>query len=136
MSFKDRDLCIGQDLNIAKKLIKDYNVIGGIIWGDYLLRIPNLIPDQDPINCIDGPNPCANKLFIETFASIALEHDAKVGLTGDVVLGEDNIKMIFDSLCKSKLYRNAFGALRKTSLSMLNFLKKMAFTLSDKYLHP
>lgn len=117
MSFKDPDLYNSQDSEIAKQLIKDFDVRGGILWGDNLLRIPNVVPGSDPFNYIDGPNPSANKLSQEAFAYHAISAGAQrmiTGEQGDAVLGEENVKLIYDSLVKSKLYKDAYELLKSS----------------------
>lgn len=130
MSFKDPDLYNSQDSEIAKKLIQDFGIRGGILWGDEILRIPNILLGSDPFNYIDGPNPSSNKLSQEVFAYYAINLGAKsiiTGEQGDAILGEDNIILIYDSLIKSGLYKDVYELLKCMYLQYeaSTFVKKL-----------
>ena len=130
LSFRDQELCNSQDKAIAERLIKDFDVNGGIIWGDELLRIPNALPGSDPFDYIDGPIPSANKLAQETVAYYALNAGCRKILTGeqgDAVLGEDNIILIYDSLFKSNLYKDVYDLIQSalTHKNLAFFMRKV-----------
>jgi asparagine synthase (glutamine-hydrolysing) len=138
LSFKDPALCNSHDMEIAIRLMKDLGIRGGVIWGDNLLRLSTPLINGDHFDFIDGPNPLANKIAVETITHYSTKLGATTLLTGeqgDVILGEDNILLIYDSLIKNGLYHDAFNTLniynsdRDLLTRYKNYFKYLVFNL-------
>lgn len=116
LSFSDPDLCASQDEAIARRLINDFQVKGGIIKGDNILRFWNPLTHNDPLDCVESPDTSANKLIKEVFASYSIELGANLFLTGeqgDGLLGERGQFLCCEALLQQKKYKEAYNLLRK-----------------------
>jgi asparagine synthase (glutamine-hydrolysing) len=118
MSFHDSELANTHDKEIVTQLVKEYEIKGGIVCGDELLRLPNALPGQDPIGYIDGPTPSANILAHESLSYWALQSGAKLSLTGeqgDAILGEDMATLVYGSLFNAGEYLSMFKLMKQVS---------------------
>ncbi|WP_157835544.1 asparagine synthase-related protein [Photorhabdus australis] len=98
MSFRDADLAMSQDDKIVETLVHHCNLPHNIVYADDFLRLP---APNDPIAYIDGPEPSANPLAKEAFASVFQHNNVSLIMTGeggDIILGESMHQWILDSI--------------------------------------
>lgn len=108
LSFAAKDMPASHDLPIVKQLLQDWHIPGVVLYGDSLLRLPNVESGSDPLTFLDGPDPSATPLAREAIAAVMHNIGATQILTGeggDPTTGGE--VMVVDSLLHQRKFHEA-----------------------------